>query len=316
MRLRQLGRTGLEVSILGFGASPLGEEFGSIDAAEGERAVHAAIDAGVNFFDTSPYYGRTLSETRLGQALEGRRDKVVLATKCGRYDVDRFDFSAERIRASLDESLERLRTDHLDILHLHDIEFVDRRQIVGEALPALAGLKQEGKVRFIGVTGLQLELLEAVAREADVDVILSYARYNLVIGDLEAGLRPFCEERGIGLINGSPLLLGALTHAGPPDWHPAPGATLAACAKAAEACAAEGVDLAQLALRYCLDHPYVASTLVGMSNRQQLQSNLAALDVEVPPALLRKLRSILEPYAATAWASGLPENQDASIRGQ
>ena len=316
MLFRSLGRTGLAVSILGFGASPLGEEFGRIDPAEGERAVHAAIDAGVNFFDTSPYYGRTLSETRLGQALRGRREKVILATKCGRYDADDFDFSAARIERSLDESLERLQTDYLDILHLHDIEFVDRRQILDEALPAAMRLKESGKVRFVGVTGLQLEILEDVARKSDVDVVLSYARYNLLIQDLDRSLRPWCEAQGLGLINASPLLLGALTQAGPPPWHPAPKEALAACAKAAAACAAEGVDIARLALRFCLDHPYASSTLVGMSTRAQLEANLQALDFEAPPALLRKVCSILGPYVGAVWATGLPENQDASVRAQ
>ena len=314
MRFRSLGQTGLQVSVLGFGASPLGEEFGRIDVAEGERTVHAAIDAGVNFFDTSPYYGRTLSETRLGQALKGRRHEVILATKCGRYDRDEFDFSAERIWRSAEESLERLQTHYIDILHLHDIEFVDRRQIIEEALPAVRRLQEDGKVRFVGITGLQLEVLEDVARQAEVDAILSYARYNLMIGDLEQSLRPFCEQSGIGLINASPLMLGALTRSGPPAWHPASKDALAACAKAAAACEAEGVDIAQLALRYCLDHPYVSSTLVGMSARSQLESNLRAMQLEASPALLRKVSSILEPYAASAWSTGLPQNQDALVR--
>ena len=314
MRLRRLGRTGLEVSVLGFGASPLGEEFGPIDAAEGERAVHAAVDEGVNFFDTSPYYGRTLSEMRLGQALRGRRAKVVLATKCGRYDVDAFDFSAARIERSLEESLKRLQTDHLDVFHLHDIEFVNRRQILDEALPAMQRIKQSGKARFIGITGLQLGLLHEVARQAEVDVVLSYARYNLMIQDLDRRLRPFCERQGIGLINASPLLLGALTQAGPPAWHPAAKDALAACAKAAEACKSEGVDIAQLAMRFCVDHSYVATTLVGMSTRAQLASNLKALELTIPPALLRKVRSVLEPFGGSAWASGLPENYDAEIQ--
>jgi L-galactose dehydrogenase len=174
-------------------------------------------------------------------------------------------------------------------------------------------LKESGKVRFIGVTGLQLELLEDLARKSDLDVVLSYARYNLMIQDLERSLRPYCEGRGIGLINASPLLLGALTQNGPPAWHPASKEALAACAKAAVACAAEGIDIAQLALRFCLDHSYAATTLVGMSTRAQLESNMGALDLKAPAALLRKVRSILAPFAAAAWASGLPENQDSTV---
>ena len=316
MRFRRLGSAGLEVSVLGFGASPLGEEFGPIDAEEGERAVHAAIEEGVNLFDTAPYYGRTLSETRLGQALKGRRGKVVLATKAGRYDVDSFDFSAPSIERSLEESLGRLRTDYVDIFHLHDIEFVERGKILDEALPALERVKRSGKARLIGITGLQLELLEDVARQANIDVVLSYARYNLMIQDLDRRLRPYCERQGIGLINASPLLLGALTNAGPPPWHPAGRDALAACAKAAQACKAEGVDIAQLALRFCVDHPYVATTLVGMSTRAQLAANLNALEMKPAPALLRKVRSILEPFSGAAWATGLPKNQDASLQIQ
>src|ERR1700691_5173748 len=110
MEYATLGRTGLRVSKLGFGGSPLGNEFGETDPAEGERAVHCAIDLGINYFDVAPYYGRTLAEKPLGAALAGRRDEGIPGTKCGRYDVNGFDFSAARIRSSIDESLQRLRT--------------------------------------------------------------------------------------------------------------------------------------------------------------------------------------------------------------
>lgn len=312
MRYRQLGQTDLKPSILGFGASPLGEEFGPIDSAEGERSVHAAIDAGINFFDTAPFYGRTLSETRLGQALVGKRDQVILATKCCRDDLDGFDFSAKRVTESLEESLQRLQTDRIDLFQIHDLEFGDRRQILEEALPAARRAQEAGKVRWIGITGLQLEMLEDVALQFKVDTILSYARYNLVITDLDDRMRPFAEEQGIGLINASPLLLGALTHQPPPSWHPADAAVLEACAKAATACEVAGVELPRLALRFCLDHPYVSTTLVGMHSRKQLEMNLAALDYEIDPALLRKLRSLLEPVKNRIWATGRLENHDSS----
>ncbi len=314
MRYRRLGRTDLETSILGFGASPLGEEFGPIDAAEGEWAVHSAIDQGINFFDTAPFYGRTLSETRLGQALLGKRDRVILATKCCRDDLGGFDFSAKRVTESLEESLRRLKTDRIDLFQIHDLEFGDRRQILGEALPAARRAQQAGKVRWIGITGLQLELLEDVARQFEVDTILSYARYNLVITDLDERMGPFAEERGIGLINASPLLLGALTHHPPPSWHPADPRVLEACAKAAAACEAAGVELPRLALRFCLDHPYVSTTLVGMHSRAQLKMNLAALDFEIDPALVRKLRSLLDPVKDRIWATGRSENHDQQAR--
>jgi len=310
MEYRKLGSTDLEVSILGFGASPLGEEFGAIDPAEGERVVHEALDNGVNYFDTAPFYGRTLSETRLGRALKGRRDQAIVGTKCCRYDVDGFDFSAKRVTASIDESLGRLQTDYVDVLLVHDVEFGDRRQILEEAIPAALRVKEAGKARYVGFSGLQLGMLESLAVESEVDLVLSYARYNLAIRDLDVSLRPLLESRGMGLVNASPLLLGALTQAGPPEWHPGAPEMLEACAKAAMACAESGADIAQVALKFCLDYQPAATTLVGMSARDQLRTNLAAADFEIDPALLRKLGTILEPVAAMAWKSGCAENQD------
>ncbi len=310
MQYRRLGATGLEASILGFGASPLGEEFGRIDPAEGERAVHAAIDCGVNYFDTSPYYGRTLSEKRLGQFLEGRRQKAILATKCGRYDTDGFDFSAARVKSSIDESLRRLRTDYVDLYQLHDIEFGDRRQVIDEAIPAAREVQRAGKARFIGITGLQIEMLKDVASEVAVDAILSYARYNLVFQDLDTRLREFAADRDLGLINASPLLLGALTQGRPPEWHPASPDLLAAASKAAQACREEGVDIARLALKYALDYEPAATTLVGMSTTAQLESNLAALEEPLDLTLLKKVRSLLAPFGDRIWHSGRKENWD------
>src|SRR5450631_4194396 len=125
MEYRQLGETELKISILGFGASPLGNAFRATDPAEGKAAVHLAVERGINFFDSSPYYGLTLAETRLGEALAGRRDRVILATKCGRYGFSEFDFSAKRVIASMDESLRRLQTDYVDLFQAHDVEFGD-----------------------------------------------------------------------------------------------------------------------------------------------------------------------------------------------
>ena len=173
------------VSEVGFGAAPMGDEYGKTDAAGDARTVDCAIDLGINFFDVSPYYGRTLAESRLGAALKGKRHKVVLATKCGRYDVTRFDFSRQRIRASIDESLARLQTEWIDVLHAHDIEFGDERQIVEETIPAMRELQREGKARCIGVSGLPLRLLRRVAEKAGVDTLLTYCRYNLMVRDLD-----------------------------------------------------------------------------------------------------------------------------------
>lgn len=310
MQYKPLGSTGLKVSELGFGGSPLGEEFGPVEPGEAVRAVHYAIDQGINFFDVAPYYGRTLAEERLGAALQGRRHQVVLATKCGRYDVDRFDFSADRVRSSIDESLKRLRTDYVDLLQAHDIEFGDARQIVEETIPAMREIQRQGKARFIGLSGLQLRMLRSVASQAKVDTILSYCRYNLMAEHLDEMLTPFAKENGIGLINASPLHMRILTAEGAPSWHPAPNAVKEAGRKVAEACKRRGVDVTKVALRYCLNHPYVSTTLVGMARRSEVEQNLQALSYTIDPELLEEIRLIVAPVAGRIWRTGRPENYD------
>jgi L-galactose dehydrogenase len=312
MEFRTLGRTGLEVSKLGFGGSPLGNEFGETDPSEAERAVHCAIDLGINYFDVAPYYGRTLAETRLGAALQGRRDKVILATKCGRYDVAKFDFSAARIRASIDESLKRLRTDYLDIFLAHDIEFVCAKQIIEEAIPTMRALQSEGKARFIGITGSQLNMLRKVAEAAPVDAILSYCRYNLLITDLDDLLTPFVQNHGIGLINASPLHMGLLTQNGPPPWHPVSPEVKEVARVLVEFFAKSGVRITDLALQFCLQHPTVATTLAGMSTVEQVRENVAAASAPADSTLINEARDFIGPFLNRSWPTGLLENQDAS----
>src|SRR6266571_5457070 len=148
MEYRKLGKTGWEVSVLGYGASPLGGVFGKISDQEGIRAVHTAVDLGINFIDVSPYYGLTKAETVLGKALATLpRDRYILATKVGRYGADDFDFSAARVTSSVDESLRRLQVEHIDLIQCHDIEFGSLDQIVHETLPALRKVREQGKVR-------------------------------------------------------------------------------------------------------------------------------------------------------------------------
>jgi aryl-alcohol dehydrogenase-like predicted oxidoreductase len=309
MEYRKLGQTDLNLSVVGFGSATLGNVFGDIDAGEGTRAVHFAIDSGINFFDSSPYYGTTLSETRLGEALAGRRERVVLATKCGRYGFDDFDFSAKRVIASIDESLRRLRTDYIDLFQVHDVEFGDVQQIINETLPALRQLKQQGKARYIGVTGYPPRLLRRIAEATPVDSILTYCHYNLLNTDMDGVLTAFAQERGIGLINASGLCMGLLTEHGPPEWHPAPQQVRDAGKKAAEFCRLHGADLPEVALRFCLDHPYVSSTLIGMATMSQVETGLKLLQSSTDKALLAQINAILAPVFNYVWPSGRPENQ-------
>ena len=298
------------MSVIGFGASPLGNVFQRVEQAETRRAVDVAIDEGINFFDVSPYYGLTLAEERLGEALVGKREKIFLATKVGRDDVDSFDFSAARVTNGLDESLRRLRTDRVDLLQAHDVEFASKRQIVEETLPALRAAQLRGKARFIGITSYQLGLMAEIAESAPIDAVLSYCRHNLLIDDMDELLTPVVRERGIGLINASPLHMGVVTGGAAPEWHPAPEGVRAAGARIAQLCREAGVEPTRVALRFCLDHPYVTSTLIGMSSAQQVRDNLRALDAKIDPALRTKLREAAGVFHNVIWPSGLPENRD------
>jgi L-galactose dehydrogenase len=309
MEYRKLGKTDLNVSVVGFGCAPLGDIFGTMDPKEGERAVHLAVDSGINFFDTSPYYGVTLSETRLGAALAGRRDKVVLATKCGRYGKADFDFSAKRVIASIDESLQRLQTDYIDLFHIHDVEFGDVELIINETVPALRQLQQQGKARYIGVTGYPPKVLRRIAEAVPVDVLLTYCHYDLMNTQMEGVLTSFAEERGIGLINASGLHMGMLTDQGPSDWHPASEAVKEAARKAAAYCRSHGANIAEVALRFCLDHPYVSSTLVGIGNTQQVEASLRLMGMATDQELVRQLETIIAPVFNAEWPVGRPENQ-------
>ena len=233
----------------------------------------------------------TLAEERLGRALSGKRHQVVLATKCGRYGLADFDFSATRVMKSIDESLPRLQTDYVDLFQAHDIEFGDTEQIIHETLPAMRKIQEQGKARFIGITGYPLKTLVRVAEAVPVDTILTYCRYNLMVTDMEEVLTPFAKRKGIGLINAGGLHMGILTQAGEPDWHPAPGRVREAGRKLAILCRERGADVAEVALRFCLDHPYVSTTLVGIPNCTQVEMNLKLLRARTDPEMIDAIRA-------------------------
>jgi L-galactose dehydrogenase len=308
MEYRKLGRTDLQVSLLGFGTAPLGDVYGTTDPLEGKRAVHFSIDHGINFFDSSPYYGLTLAEERLGHAQSGKRHQVVLATKCGRYGLTDFDFSPKRVIKSIDESLRRLQTDYVDLFQAHDIEFGDTEQIIHETLPAMRKIQEQGKARFIGITGYPLKTLVRVAEAVPVDTILTYCRYNLMVTDMEEVLTLFAKRKGIGLINAAGLHMGILTQAGEPDWHPAPARVREAGRKLAILCRERGADVAEVALRFCLDHPYVSTTLVGIPNCTQVEMNLKLLRARTDPEMIDAIRAAVAPVFNQIWPSGRPEN--------
>src|SRR3982751_4552547 len=268
MQTRPLGNTGLRLPILSFGASSLGQEFRQVDLGEALRSVHVALDLGMNFIDTSPFYGRGMSEVLLGVALRGvPRDRYRLGTKLGRYSGTHFDFSARRVVESIDISLERMGVEHLDLILCHDIEFVDMNQVVDETLPAIRKVQQQGKVRFVGISGYPMKVFKFVLDHTDLDVILSYNHYTLQ-NTMLADLVPLLKAKGVGVMNAAPFSARLLTNAPLPPWHQATPEVRAVCRQAAEHCNSRGVDIAQLALQYSLANEDLATCVVGSANSE------------------------------------------------
>ena len=308
MEYRQLGMTGMNVSVISFGASPLGNVFDVSDEAEGKRAVHYAIDHGINYFDVAPMYGETLAESRLGKALLGKRDKVFLATKCCRYSVEKLDFSYNRVLKSIDESLERLQTDYVDLLQVHDIEFGTMQQVLEEAIPAALKVKEMGKARYVGITGLPVRYLAKIVRQVDVDTVLSWAHYNLVEDEINDELLLLSKEKGFGLINASPLLQRLLSESPLPAWHRSPQEVKDLQPKLIQLCAEYGVKLSDVANRFALDHPDIATTIVGMSKLKNVEQNIRVLDFKIPDGLLDRIEAMVKPVKNMMWFEGNPEN--------
>ena len=315
MKYRPLGPTGLQVSVLGFGGSSLGSVFRPVTLDDAIATVRTALDGGMNFIDTSPSYGQTLAELRLGRALEGvPRDSYILATKIGSYSEARgdYDFSAASTERSIEHSLIRLGIDHIDLIQCHDIEFADHDQIVNETLPTLQKLKEQGIVRHIGITGLPLRIFPSIldrVAPGTVETILSFCHYEL--NDTSLGdMIPYLQEKGVGIINASPTGMGLLTQRGAPDWHPSTATIREGCKKATEHCRAKGVDIVQLALQFACDNEAIASTLVGSANPDNIRANIAYLDQPLDRELLAEVMEILEPIHNFNFTRGLPQHRD------
>ncbi|XP_076460782.1 uncharacterized protein LOC143293596 [Babylonia areolata] len=280
MLYRPLGGTGLNVSVLSFGASSLGSVFRQTDDSECLQVVKEALKSGINYIDTAPWYGHGKSETVLGKALQDiPRSCYYIATKVGRYlpDIDKMiDFSAERTLRSIDESLDRLGLDCIDIIQVHDMEFADNLDIIiNETLPALQKAKNAGKVRFIGITGYPLENFRTVLEKTTVkvDTILTYCHASMNDNSLTEYL-PYFQSKGVGVINASPISMGLLSDRGPPAWHVATPDIKQVCADAASYCKSKGVDISRLAMEFTLSQKDIPTTLVSTASLKNLQKNI------------------------------------------
>jgi L-galactose dehydrogenase len=312
MQYRKLGNTGLEVSRLAFGGSSLGSEFGPIDETEGIRAVHVAVEHGINLIDTAPYYGLTTAETVLGKALrEIPRHKYFLATKVGRYGKEQkdFDFSSARVTQSVQESLTRLNVDYVDFIQVHDMEFGDINQIIEETIPALRKLQEQGRARFVGITCLPVKLFQRVMDRVEVDQVQSYCHYSLNDTAL-ADLLPYFKEKGVAVFNSAPLAMRLLSDQGPPDWHPASAEVKAKCAEAARYCREHGSDIGKLALQYAVANPDIHTNIVGTANSKRIAQNIQEIEEPLDEELLDGVFEILKPIHNVTWSSGRQENND------
>lgn len=314
MEYREIGKTGMKVSALSFGASSLGGVFHNIDEGRAVDAVYTAIDCGMNFIDVSPYYGHYKAETVLGKALKNiDRSKYYLSTKVGRYGKDgknTWDYSAKRVTDSVYESMERLTIDHIDLINVHDIEFADRfyslDMIVEETLPALVELKQKGVVSHVGITDLQLPNIKYVidhVAPGTVESVLCFCHYCLN-DDAIADYLDYFEERGIGVINASPLSMGLLSQRGVPDWHPAPKPLVEVCKRAAEYCNEVGYPIEKLAMQYSVGNPRVTTTLFSSANPDNVRKNVQWVEeCEAPAEIVAKVREIIGDQMRVSWAN-------------
>jgi len=309
MQTRHLGKTGLQLPILSFGASSLGQEFRSVQLDEALHSVRVALDCGLNFIDTSPFYGRGMSEVLLGIALRGvPRDSYTLCTKLGRYDLQHFDFSAKRVAESVDVSLHRLGTDHLDIILCHDIEFVPMQQIVEETIPALKKIRQSGKVRFIGISGYPQKVFRFICDQADLDCVLSYNQYTLQNTRFVEESVPYLKAKGVGVMNAGPFSARLLTNAPLPAWLKEPESVKVAARRAADHCSRHGSDIAKLALQFSCAHPDIATTVAGSANPENIRSWARWLTEPLDEILLKDVLAIFEPVKNLGHLEGLKEN--------
>jgi L-galactose dehydrogenase len=311
MRYSVLGKTGLKVSSLSFGASSLGGVFHDVKETDAIQAVHVALDLGINYFDVAPAYGGTRSETVLGKALKGiPRDRYFLSTKVGKYTNpekygdDTLDYSEARIRRSLDESSARLGTDFFDIIHLHDIEYDSRKHTewaLDEGLATLHALKREGRIGAVGMGIYPMDLWHRILRDYELDAALIHNHYCLNDTRL-LELLPLAREKNVGVINGSPFASSLLTDRGPADWHPATAEDRSMFKRAADLCRARGTSISKLALQFSSQLPEIPTTMFSTANPESVKRNVEWHEEPFDPVLLDQVSEILSPLFNRQWA--------------
>ncbi|MEM7535725.1 MAG: aldo/keto reductase [Chloroflexota bacterium] len=307
---RRIGTTDIEVTSLGFGGAPIGAA--NLTIEESSRIVQRAYDGGVRYFDTAPLYGEGRSERRMGAGLaQLPRDEIILSTKVGRllvpatdsgestfgeFEID-YDYSYDAARRSLEASFERLGLDRVDILLCHDIDVWTHGDAqpgifdtaVNGILPALNDLREQGVVRAIGLGVNEAEVCSQIMDRFDVDCFLLAGRFTLLEQAPLDTLLPKCLDQNVSIIIGGPYNSGLLARAerdqATYDYKPVDDERWARAQAIREVCDAHQVDIRAAALQYPLRHGAVASVIPGSANMQELESNLALIDMSLPDTL-------------------------------
>jgi len=322
---RTLGKTSIKVSAMGFGSAPLGNMYAAFTDEQASETVRAAYRAGVTLFDTAPFYGHGLSEHRIGAALRGiPRDDYVLSTKIGRLlrprdpkEIDTgifndtlpfdpvYDYSYDGVMRSVDDSLQRIGTNRIDVLLIHDVdiwthgskEASDARidEVMAGGYRAMAKLRDEGVVGAIGAGINEWEICQALMERGEFDCFLLAGRYTLLEQKGLAAFLPDCVARGVSIIIGGPYNTGILATGAVEgamyNYAPAEADVLARVARIEKICQAHDVALASAAIQFPLHHPAVASVIPGARAPDEIARNVAHMQDEIPAALWAELKS-------------------------
>jgi L-galactose dehydrogenase len=293
MHYATFARTGLTVSTMGLGGASIGGSYGPVeDEPEALRTVQAAVDAGINFIDTAPLYGKGSSEERIGRALkEARvRDKVILATKVG-YLPPGLGYDRATTVAAVEASLARLQTDYVDVIQIHEVDRMPLAQAVEETLEGFRLLQAAGKVRFVGITGDDVAKLALASDTGLFDTVQTFRHYTLTNRSAADELLPTATRHDMGVINGSPLGMGLLTGGAPREMNrPAPPEVVARVDRMRTLAQRLGISLPELAIRFSLSQPGISVTIPGTKSVARLEENIAAWRAgPLPPDVLAEI---------------------------
>jgi D-threo-aldose 1-dehydrogenase len=303
-------RVDLELTRLSLGTAPLAGLFESVDISESDQLIHTALDSGMNYFDTAPLYGHGLAEERLGRILGSVTKPFVLQTKVGRVlnwvekadpvpwfpDADPhiqpvFDYSADGIKRSLDESLKRLGVDQIDIALMHDAEN-HIPQAINIAYPVLADLKRQGIIKAVGIGINFCDAAIEIMKSVDLDIVLLAGRYTLLDQSAQNKLLPYALERKVDITIGGVFNSGVLADPKPGatfEYLPASDEIIKKAQDIRAFLSERGIPLTAAALQFPLRHPAVTSVLTGSRNSKELLANMADFDLELPEDIWNQL---------------------------